>query len=160
MQRLDTVFPPTPHNTTTETAATEAFTTRRSTTKTTSCFLFYSRDVLPSSTHILQRLVCLGCPDCLHIKQREKMGSERVQSSAESGRELSFGKKLAAHDKPTRDKAVKRLSKWLKRQDTLSDLDNRKLWKALFYCMWHSDKLLVQEELATFLVGYCAFFVV
>eukprot|EP00123_Amoebidium_parasiticum_P009505 comp19517_c0_seq1/m.22812 comp19517_c0_seq1/g.22812 ORF comp19517_c0_seq1/g.22812 comp19517_c0_seq1/m.22812 type:complete len:686 (-) comp19517_c0_seq1:114-2171(-) len=63
-------------------------------------------------------------------------------------KEITFGKKLAHADKATRDKGVKKLKAWLGRQANLSDLDNRKIWKGLFYCMWMSDKPLVQEELA------------
>ena len=51
-------------------------------------------------------------------------------------------------DKETRDKAVKTLTRYLKSGPVLEELDLAKIWKALFYCMWHADKPKVQNELA------------
>ena len=51
-------------------------------------------------------------------------------------------------DKETRDKAVKTLTRYLKSGPVLEELDLAKIWKALFYCMWHADKPTVQNELA------------
>ena len=64
--------------------------------------------------------------------------------------EVYFAKKLANNDKKIRDRAVKRMRVWLSSRpgESFSDLDMMKLWKGLFYCMWFSDKLLVQEDLA------------
>jgi ribosomal RNA-processing protein 1 len=59
-----------------------------------------------------------------------------------------FCKELAANEKTTRDRAVRALSKRLGRSLHLSHLDLMKLWKGLFYCVWMSDKPLVQQELA------------
>lgn len=76
-------------------------------------------------------------------------------SSGENGKEIGsvevyFAKKLANNDKKTRDRALKRLKTWLfsRSGDSFFDLEMMKLWKGLFYCMWFSDKPLVQEELA------------
>ncbi|XP_064599442.1 uncharacterized protein LOC135465986 [Liolophura sinensis] len=68
--------------------------------------------------------------------------------------EVHFAQRLAGNEKKTRDKAVKRLRKWLQlkavpTRGDLSDEDLLKIWKGLHYCMWMSDKPLVQEELAT-----------
>ncbi|ORX44989.1 hypothetical protein BCR36DRAFT_585867 [Piromyces finnis] len=60
----------------------------------------------------------------------------------------SFGKALASADKSVRDKAVKKLSKYLSNKKDLSELDLLKLWKGLFYCFWMSDKPLVQQQLS------------
>lgn len=60
-----------------------------------------------------------------------------------------FAKRLANNEKKTRDKAVKKLRVWLNSQSgKCSQEDFLKLWKGLFYCMWFSDKPLVQEQLA------------
>ncbi|KAF0691284.1 Aste57867_17462 [Aphanomyces stellatus] len=59
-----------------------------------------------------------------------------------------FGQKLAHTDKHVRDKAVKSLTLYLVKKKEWSDLDLDKIWKALFYCMWMSDKLKIQNELA------------
>ena len=67
--------------------------------------------------------------------------------------EVYFAKKLANNDKVVRDRAVKRIKTWLssKPGDSFDQLDMMKLWKGLFYCMWFSDKPLVQQDLATLL---------
>lgn len=66
--------------------------------------------------------------------------------------EIYFAKKLANNDKKVRDKAVKRLKIWLngkeKSKNGLLEVELLKIWKGLFYCMWFSDKPLIQEELA------------
>ncbi|KAK4265548.1 hypothetical protein QN277_026584 [Acacia crassicarpa] len=61
---------------------------------------------------------------------------------------LCLIKKLACCNKATRDKALRVLFKtWLPSQSQLPDDDMKKLWKGLFYCVWHADKVLVQAEL-------------
>ncbi|KAF8940611.1 nucleolar protein,Nop52-domain-containing protein [Dissophora ornata] len=59
-----------------------------------------------------------------------------------------FGKKLAANDKKTRDKAVKALGKWVSKKTDFTHLELMKLWKGLFYCVWMSDKPVVQQQLS------------
>lgn len=81
-----------------------------------------------------------------------------------------LGKQLAANDKKVRDKAVKALKTFLagknaeveldavadeaewdeetKLEKRFSDMELAKLWKALYYCMWMSDKPLIQQQLA------------
>jgi len=43
---------------------------------------------------------------------------------------------------------VKALSRWLSNKSSLTLMELLKIWKGLFYCMWLSDKPLVQQELA------------
>ena len=64
--------------------------------------------------------------------------------------EIYFAKKLANNDKKIRDRAVHRMKVWLSTREgeSMTSLDMMKLWKGLFYCMWFSDKPLIQEELA------------
>ncbi|KAG0004646.1 hypothetical protein BGZ80_009072 [Entomortierella chlamydospora] len=59
-----------------------------------------------------------------------------------------FGKKLAANDKKTRDKAVKALGKWVSKKKDFTHLELMKMWKGLFYCVWMSDKPIVQQQLS------------
>ncbi|KAI3932662.1 hypothetical protein MKW98_012633 [Papaver atlanticum] len=54
---------------------------------------------------------------------------------------------LASCNKSTRDKAIKLLKSWFPSQPEVSDEQMRKIWKGLFYCVWHSDKQQVQLEL-------------
>lgn len=62
----------------------------------------------------------------------------------------AIAKRLASCNKTARDRAVRALSSWLGCQadDAISDADLIKIWKGLFYCVWHADKLPVQAELA------------
>jgi ribosomal RNA-processing protein 1 len=52
-------------------------------------------------------------------------------------------------EKKYRDQALKKLRLYISKKNEWSDLDLDKLWKALFYCMWMSDKRTIQEELST-----------
>ncbi|XP_019623184.1 PREDICTED: ribosomal RNA processing protein 1 homolog B-like [Branchiostoma belcheri] len=77
-------------------------------------------------------------------------GKKRGQARAP---EVKFAQHLAANEKKIRDKAVKKLRQWLEarsqaRGGGFEEDDMLKIWKGLFYCMWMSDKPLVQEELA------------
>merc|ERR1712029_1154330 len=63
--------------------------------------------------------------------------------------EVIFAQKLAANNPVLRNRAVKKLQKWLNsRADLLTSEEILRLWKGLYYCFWMSDKPLVQEELA------------
>jgi len=75
------------------------------------------------------------------------------EESAIGGEQPKFGQALASNDKVVRDKAVKALEHYLRRAHDIEELELRKIWKALFYCMWHSDKPKVQAELAEKLGG-------
>jgi len=60
-----------------------------------------------------------------------------------------FGKKLAHTDKKVRDKGLKIVLSWLKKNgDNMDPIDMMKLWKSLWYAYWMSDKPLIQRELA------------
>lgn len=67
-------------------------------------------------------------------------------------RELKLVKSLAGNDVKLRRKVLKNLKIWLATRSRSSfaftDTDFLRLWKGLFYCMWMSDKPLVQENLA------------
>ncbi|XP_047151988.1 ribosomal RNA processing protein 1 homolog isoform X2 [Vigna umbellata] len=69
------------------------------------------------------------------------------EQASQVGRSLI--KQLACCKKTTREKTLRLLLKsWLPSQSQpLSNDDAKKLWKGLFYCMWHSDKPLVQADL-------------
>ncbi|KAL4114524.1 hypothetical protein PRIC2_014458 [Phytophthora ramorum] len=60
-----------------------------------------------------------------------------------------FGQHLAHTEKKYRDRALKKLTVYLTKKKDWTDLEWDKLWKALFYCMWMSDKRPVQEELSS-----------
>ena len=81
------------------------------------------------------------------INLKQAAPAEDSEPAASSG-VPKFGQRLASNDKETRDKAVKTLTRYLKSGPVLEELDLAKIWKALFYCMWHADKPKVQNELA------------
>ena len=56
-------------------------------------------------------------------------------------------------DVEVRDKAVKALERYLRSAKDITESELRKIWKALFYCFWHSDKPKVQADLAERLAG-------
>ncbi|KAK2412898.1 ribosomal RNA processing protein B [Trifolium repens] len=70
-----------------------------------------------------------------------------ANTGSEVGRSLI--KQLACTQKSSREKALRLLLKsWLpSRSEPLPEEDAKKLWKGLFYCVWHSDKPLVQADL-------------
>lgn len=51
-------------------------------------------------------------------------------------------------DRTTREHALDLLRTFLQRSTPFSELDFMKLWKGLFFSMWHSDKPLTQQRLA------------
>ncbi|XP_078434459.1 ribosomal RNA processing-like protein [Wolffia australiana] len=57
----------------------------------------------------------------------------------------AVAKQLASCNRASRDRAVRLLTSFLSASTPEEDL--LKIWKGLFYCMWHSDKLPVQSEL-------------
>ncbi|MCJ1284699.1 hypothetical protein MMC26_004035 [Xylographa opegraphella] len=59
-----------------------------------------------------------------------------------------FVKQLASSDRPTREKALDSLRTYLTSSRTFTDLEILKLWKGLFFCMWHSDRPIPQQRLA------------
>mmetsp|Transcript_16640 Transcript_16640/g.35164 ORF Transcript_16640/g.35164 Transcript_16640/m.35164 type:complete len:426 (+) Transcript_16640:338-1615(+) len=59
-----------------------------------------------------------------------------------------FGHRLVSNEKEVRDAAVTSVSGYLKSARAIDALELAKLWKALYYCFWHSDKPKVQRALA------------
>ncbi|PQP99681.1 ribosomal RNA processing protein 1 homolog [Prunus yedoensis var. nudiflora] len=69
-----------------------------------------------------------------------------AETATEAG--LSLIKQLASCNKSGRDRALRVLLKtWLPTQLNLHDDHMKKLWKGLFYCVWHADKVPVQTQL-------------
>ena len=58
-----------------------------------------------------------------------------------------FARALANPDKAIRDKTVRELKKFLASVTSFENEEMLKLWKALFYCLWLSDKAPIQEDL-------------
>ncbi|KAI5066667.1 hypothetical protein GOP47_0019291 [Adiantum capillus-veneris] len=60
---------------------------------------------------------------------------------------MGFARRLASPKKKTREKAISLLVLWLTSQKQLEEDELKKVWKGLFYCVWHSDKAPVQADL-------------
>ncbi|KAH8930840.1 hypothetical protein BDL97_20G002300 [Sphagnum fallax] len=59
----------------------------------------------------------------------------------------SFARKLASSDVRTREKGMGLLVLWLACQQEVREDELKKIWKGLFYCVWHADKAPVQADL-------------
>ncbi|XP_076641671.1 ribosomal RNA processing protein 1 homolog Nnp-1 isoform X2 [Halictus rubicundus] len=87
-------------------------------------------------------------------KRQERTSIENTKNGKALviAQEIKFARLLSSNDKRVRDKVLKNLRKWLtvrsKSSFVFTEADFTRLWKGLFYCMWMSDKPLVQEELA------------
>lgn len=82
-------------------------------------------------------------------KGKRFVPAQKKRNLAAVSPEVLFAQKLAANDPILRNRAVKKLTKWLKlRSEMTTQEELMKLWKGLHYCYWMSDKPLVQEELA------------
>lgn len=68
--------------------------------------------------------------------------------AADGDSHVTFARALASPDKEIRDKTLKSLIKYASSLKEITDLEMLKLWKALYYCMWLSDKAPIQQELA------------
>jgi len=70
--------------------------------------------------------------------------------------EVLIAQKLASNQPKIRDRYIKKLGVYLRAKAThaanadqaVDEDDLAKIWKGIHYCFWHSDKMLVQEELA------------
>ncbi|KAG0602814.1 hypothetical protein M758_10G043300 [Ceratodon purpureus] len=65
----------------------------------------------------------------------------------------NFARKLGSADKKTREKGLSLLVLWLSVQKDVGEDELKKIWKGLFYCLWHSDKAHVQGDLINKLAG-------
>jgi len=64
-----------------------------------------------------------------------------------------FLRQLASSDPEARTQALENLRVYLSGHSAFSPLELLKLWKGLYYCMWMSDKALIQQRLASELAG-------
>lgn len=72
--------------------------------------------------------------------------------------EVYFAHHLAANEKVTRDRALRKLTRWIRAKSgdentEFTEESLMKLWKGLFFCMWMSDKPFIQQELANSIAG-------
>ena len=124
--------------------------------------LFDADEDKAEKVYIAQLIVCWRsstASTCRNVPVSDELRACIVlcaQEAASSGAQLpssAMGKYFSHPDKKLRDKAVAVFSKWVSKQEHLEDEDHVRIWKALFYCFWMSDKVPVQRELADRLAG-------
>ena len=71
-----------------------------------------------------------------------------MQSPPDHEDEVKFAKALVNPEKESRDKTLANLHKYVASIKSFDDMEMLKLWKALYYTMWLSDKAPIQLELA------------
>jgi len=74
-------------------------------------------------------------------------------TDVETPQSSPFLRQLASSDPDTRTDALETLRVYLSGHSSFTTLELLKLWKGLYYCMWMSDKALVQQRLASELAG-------
>ena len=72
-----------------------------------------------------------------------KKGLEPVITAEDGGGNCKFARALGSVDWHTREEGLQALTIWLTRTSP-TEADLTKIWKALFFCFWHSDKAHVQ----------------
>jgi len=55
-----------------------------------------------------------------------------------------FARALASNSKAQRDAALDALARWLAAREVVEESDLLKVWKGMFYALWHADKAPVQ----------------
>ena len=58
-----------------------------------------------------------------------------------------FARALASNSKKIRDGALASLARWLAARGVVEEADLMKVWKGMFYALWHADKAPVQARL-------------
>jgi ribosomal RNA-processing protein 1 len=77
-------------------------------------------------------------------KRKVKKPLEAVPSAADdSGANCKFARALGSVDWHTREQGLQALTLWLTRNQ-VAEADLVKIWKALFFCFWHSDQAHIQ----------------
>lgn len=91
-------------------------------------------------------------PPILLNKKKGEPYKPRTPEDVADGKN-PFARQLAHGEKDVRDATFRALGKWLGSRSDVDMLDMKKIWKGLFYAMWHADGWDVQEELAETIGG-------
>lgn len=78
--------------------------------------------------------------------EKKKRSRPLLEPTVQQGGENSSGlaRALGSTDRDTREKGLVLLSNWLEAHEDISQNDLIRLWKALYFCFWHSDLVSVQ----------------
>ena len=86
--------------------------------------------------------------------RKMKKPLEAVSAAADNSANCKFARALGSVDWHTREQGLQALTTWLSRNN-VSEEDLTKIWKALFFCFWHSDKAPVQVRWSTTVAAAC-----
>lgn len=84
------------------------------------------------------------------MKEVEESGTTAVTNPTTTvapPQSLTLIRNLASCNTSVRSKSLRELTNWLPKQLEITDDEMKKLWKGLFYCVWHADKAPVQSNL-------------
>ena len=125
---------------------------------------------LPCCSNVMTSHHCLCYNTCYTFLLLEFIRSDMsgAEQSADSSAVMNFGRQLAASEKETRDKALRKVRKWLSSAPSgtflhrprasiridrfnlppnhiaISENEMLKLWMGLYMTMWMADKPLIQ----------------
>ena len=106
------------------------------------------QETLGSTTNRFRPIRFASCIRSLDLAKSSFVQTQSITSNVTMS-VSTFGQQLVHTEKKHRDRAFRKLRQFLQLQSaTWSALDVEKLWKALFYSMWMSDKMVIQHELA------------
>ena len=77
-------------------------------------------------------------------KEKKKRSKPLLEPVPETGSSSGLARALGSTDRDTREKGLIMLSQWLESHDDISRNEILRLWKALYFCFWHSDMVTVQ----------------
>ena len=77
--------------------------------------------------------------------------SSALTISISQNDQIKLARALVNPNKEVRDKTCETLHSFFASSPKISDIEMLKLWKALYYCMWLTDKAPIQTEIANFL---------
>ena len=69
--------------------------------------------------------------------------------ASDSGANCTFARALGSVDWHTREQGLQALTLWLTQKEAVAEQDLVKIWKALFFCFWHSDQAHIQVSVRT-----------
>lgn len=77
------------------------------------------------------------------IREKKKRSKPLLEPDVQEN-SSGLARALGSTDRDTREKGLVLLCNWLETHDNVSQKDLIRLWKALYFCFWHSDLVSVQ----------------
>lgn len=77
-------------------------------------------------------------------KKRQEGRQPAAKPLLENNVDSKFARALGSTDFHTREAGLQAVTAWMARRPDMEELEMLKLWRAVFYAFWHSDKAHVQ----------------